>query len=206
MFNFGRLPILVETETGTYHFRILNIELAEKYEEDRAHVVISILSPGSNIKLPDNLKRRALLSLQFHDFNDPKLDGREVRNEEGKLIDTLHCFTAKEAQEVVDCIQEWRDKVSVFIIHCEAGISRSAGIGAAIAKILGGDDTPFFKQYVPNSLVYNSILACYYRDSIYEEQLKDYSYTYKRRNELITERIRRPIKFTGDSNGRFGMG
>ena len=43
-------------------------------------------------------------------------------------------------------------------MHCEAGISRSAGAVAALSKVINGDDSYFFKMFLPNRLVYRLIL------------------------------------------------
>lgn len=44
------------------------------------------------------------------------------------------------------------------IVNCEAGISRSAGVAAALSKVLTRDDEEFFRRYVPNRLVYRKII------------------------------------------------
>lgn len=46
------------------------------------------------------------------------------------------------------------------IVHCDAGISRSAGVAAAIMKHYNGDDTPIFDnpRYVPNMRCYRKML------------------------------------------------
>lgn len=69
-----------------------------------------------------------------------------------------------------DCIQkEDAEKIKRFveahkedqiIVHCDAGISRSAGIAAALMKYYNGDDTPIFDnpRYCPNMLCYRTML------------------------------------------------
>jgi hypothetical protein len=46
-----------------------------------------------------------------------------------------------------------------IVINCEAGISRSAAIAAALSKILTGDDKVFFDQFIPNRHIYRTILT-----------------------------------------------
>jgi predicted protein tyrosine phosphatase len=49
--------------------------------------------------------------------------------------------------------------VDVVIVHCGAGVSRSAGLAAALAKWYNGSDLEFFKPpYAPNMLVYRTML------------------------------------------------
>lgn len=69
-----------------------------------------------------------------------------------------------------DCIQkEDTEKIKRFveahkedsiIVHCDAGVSRSAGIAAALMKYYNGDDTPIFDnpRYCPNMLCYRTML------------------------------------------------
>lgn len=47
-----------------------------------------------------------------------------------------------------------------IIVHCDAGVSRSAGIAAALMKFYNGDDTPIFDnpKYCPNMLCYRTML------------------------------------------------
>ena len=55
------------------------------------------------------------------------------------------------------------------VLHCDAGMSRSPGLAAALSKVLVGDDTEFFKRYRPNMRVYRTLLERYY------EQFEDRS-------------------------------
>ncbi|HVH42669.1 MAG TPA: hypothetical protein VM925_10005 [Labilithrix sp.] len=49
--------------------------------------------------------------------------------------------------------------VERIVIHCDAGISRSAAVAAALSRALRGDDTEFFTgKYKPNMRVYRLLL------------------------------------------------
>jgi len=50
----------------------------------------------------------------------------------------------------------------VMMVHCEAGVSRSPGVAAALSKIHLGTDQEFFDRYTPNMLVYSKILTEHY--------------------------------------------
>lgn len=73
---------------------------------------------------------------------------------------TSGCITKESAKYLADFINTYKDKVEQFVVHCNMGISRSAGIGAAIMKYLNGDDTPVFEnpRYVPNMTCYSMLL------------------------------------------------
>lgn len=53
-----------------------------------------------------------------------------------------------------------------IIVHCDAGISRSAGVAAAIMKWSTGDDTPIFNSwhYHPNMWAYRKTLNALMED------------------------------------------
>lgn len=56
-------------------------------------------------------------------------------------------------REFVDQMIE--EKVQIFIVHCAAGISRSAGVAAALSEYLGLHEKIFGNpNYYPNRLVY----------------------------------------------------
>jgi hypothetical protein len=44
------------------------------------------------------------------------------------------------------------------------GYSRSPGVAAALARILGDDDAMFFEQYLPNARVYRTLLETFERE------------------------------------------
>ena len=56
----------------------------------------------------------------------------------------------------VDFLSTYR--VEVLLIHCEAGMSRSPGVAAALSRIYYGDDGPWGEYDFPNSLVYQRLV------------------------------------------------
>jgi predicted protein tyrosine phosphatase len=49
-------------------------------------------------------------------------------------------------------------EVELFICQCDAGVSRSAAIAAALCEAFGGDSSRFFREYEPNRYVYQKVL------------------------------------------------
>jgi predicted protein tyrosine phosphatase len=44
-------------------------------------------------------------------------------------------------------------------VHCDAGVSRSPAVAAALARVLKGDDAEYFAgRYRPNTRVYRMLL------------------------------------------------
>ncbi len=88
-------------------------------------IVISIVSPGRNHPRP-TLPCLARLNLQFKDT---------MWGEVSPLA-----FSDHQAQEVVDFVEKRLLESENIIVHCEAGMSRSAGIAVGLARYLLTDE------------------------------------------------------------------
>lgn len=113
-------------------------------------VIISIATPGNPAaRIPRTANVLDVLFLAFYDIDQPfqLLDGS-----------TAEPMTASQAAEVAAFVTRWSGSVETIICQCEAGISRSAGIAAAIAKRLTGDDRYYFGEYIPNRTCYARVL------------------------------------------------
>jgi hypothetical protein len=96
-------------------------------------------------------------------------------------------------RQILDFVAEGqRQHIDLCVCQCDAGISRSAGVAAALSYILNQDDTWVFKDpwYMPNRLVYCTILNDYYENHPhppYYKLEKSYSYTYL--GSMTTDRL-----------------
>lgn len=70
----------------------------------------------------------------------------------------LVLFDRERAITIRDFVLAHRDRAERIVVHCDAGLSRSPAVAAAITKALGGDDAPWFKRYRPNALVYRKLV------------------------------------------------
>lgn len=68
------------------------------------------------------------------------------------------------ARDILANVNRYRKEVDLIICQCEAGISRSAGIAAALSEIINDDCDIYFKKFIPNMLVYRTILERYFED------------------------------------------
>ena len=75
-----------------------------------------------------------------------------------------NCITDADAEKIVTFVNRISDKADLLIVHCEAGVSRSAGVAAAIMKFIYDDDTPVFDSpiYYPNMTCYRKVLNAFY--------------------------------------------
>lgn len=115
--------------------------------------IISITDPGSR---PASIFRNPwpempVLRLEFHDVEGNQED------QEGIRMGVYRPMTTMQATKVVDFVKDL--EVDILVVHCEAGISRSAGTAAACAVILGQSDAEFFEYpFNPNRHCYRLVL------------------------------------------------
>ena len=84
---------------------------------------------------------RAILRLAFQDVPRPELSTRPMN--------------ARDARRIAAFVQRWQYEVALIVVQCDAGVSRSAAVAAAISDYLNGDCAWAFKHFRPNRYVYN---------------------------------------------------
>jgi len=123
------------------------IQKIQKDKPDSKVIAISVTDPKSKpVDLP--LLDLDVLRLQFHDLDQTYPSHAII------LFDI--CM----AHQIKDFVENYsgRDNL-IVIIHCEAGISRSAAVAGALSKHFIGSDEKFFKTpYYPNRFVYRILL------------------------------------------------
>jgi predicted protein tyrosine phosphatase len=118
------------------------------------HVIISITSgPGDMARLRTTEACRGILRLSFLDADAPSDQQAEA-----------DLFSEEQAARVWSFVLQHRPDIERIIVHCDAGMSRSPAVAAAISKALTGDDADFFGgRYRPNMRVYRTLLEAYGR-------------------------------------------
>jgi predicted protein tyrosine phosphatase len=126
------------------------LEAAKPHEV--SHAVISITShPDDVAHLRPNDACRGLLRLSFVDAEAPSDQHAEAS-----------LFSSEQANQVWSFVSKHQPDVERVIVHCDAGVSRSPAVAAAISKALTGDDSEFFAgRYRPNMRVYRLMLEAY---------------------------------------------
>lgn len=119
------------------------------------HIAISI-GTEENISLPKNDYRIAELFLLFDDVDTNKYSDAELMSLYSRH--KVHLFTNEMAKKVLEFVMY--NPCGVLLVNCEAGVSRSAGVAAAVGKVFNRDDTFVFNsgRYMPNMLVYSKII------------------------------------------------
>ena len=69
-------------------------------------------------------------------------------------------ITIQQASQIAEFVKRYESEVDTIVVHCDAGVSRSAGIGAAIMKWANGDDSEVFNDgtFCPNMRCYRLML------------------------------------------------
>jgi predicted protein tyrosine phosphatase len=113
------------------------------------HLIISITSHVTDrARLRLSSQCRAVLRLSFVDAEDAS-----DRFAEADL------FSSEQAQQIWALVVEHHTEIERIVVHCDAGISRSAAVAAALARRFGGDETQFFSgKYHPNARVYRMLV------------------------------------------------
>lgn len=126
----------------------------------RSSVMVSISDPNmvysSSPYTTKENRVEAILSLCFCDADRPGVDVY------GNETDGSDLMSDDDAWKVATFVTEhMTDRI---IVHCDAGISRSGGVAAAIAKWMLNDDHEFFcsGQYRPNMWCYRKTLTALY--------------------------------------------
>ena len=66
-------------------------------------------------------------------------------------------MSRQQAEEIHAFIEKHRAEVETVVLHCEAGMSRSPAVAAALCRALGRDDTLYWQEYQPNRHVYHLV-------------------------------------------------
>jgi predicted protein tyrosine phosphatase len=113
------------------------------------HIIISITSaPDDLAQLRANDQCLGILRLSFIDADEraPPIFGGEL-------------FSRNQAIQIWSFVERHRGDVRRIVVHCDAGISRSPAVAAALARVLNGNGDEFFSgPYLPNRLVYRLLL------------------------------------------------
>ncbi len=128
-------------------FLVLNRYEAATATPDMPYIVISVADPErGDARLAESPHRRAVLRLAFHD--------KHRRAEAaGKVV-----MTAADARRILDFLSAHAEDAPLVVCQCEAGLSRSAAIAAALSRIVQGEDQFFFAHYAPNDYIYHLLL------------------------------------------------
>jgi predicted protein tyrosine phosphatase len=145
----SHLPFIERIYHGLHlSFLVLGRHDIETIQLDVPYAVISATDPEREAAiLAESPNRRAVLRLSFHDKSGPRAAAL------GKIA-----LTVADAHAILDFVEANRHEVNLIVCQCEAGISRSAAIAAALSRIVQDEDQFFFEHYAPNDWIYQTLL------------------------------------------------
>lgn len=87
--------------------------------------IISISDVGDKVNIPKDIDLN-IIQLEF--------------------ADNSSAFTIEQAKTIVDFIKKNKNS-NVFVIHCFAGLSRSAGVGVWVNNFIGFNELSFYQRH-----------------------------------------------------------
>lgn len=163
-----------------------NIEIMSRYEIIQLSklnklpkdcIVISINDTGHTTELTDkNIKD--ILVLEFDDIDSD--------------YDKLKAMTYDDGVKIKEFINKYKDSVVNIIIHCTAGVSRSAGVACGVALYLNGTDDYIWssKKYLPQKRCYE-ITSSSFGITVSEEEYKSKTSLNERDNKKLAALLKR---------------
>jgi predicted protein tyrosine phosphatase len=120
---------------------------------EEPYVMISISCVNDAATIPHREHCKDILRLEFDDVDRP-IEGMNVS-----------LFNKEHANKILDFFEKWENKVAWMIVHCDAGLSRSPAVAAALTRVQHRFDYDFWKRYLPNSRVYSILLNTHFERS-----------------------------------------
>lgn len=133
-------------------FKVMNRLAASEYSKNSnipKTIIISITDIGSSENtFALNNQIIDILRLQFFDCE----------------VGDIGHITKIDSKKIIEFVNKHINDIEQIVVHCEGGISRSAGVCAALMKIINGDDWEIFNnaKYCPNMTCYKTILETYF--------------------------------------------
>lgn len=112
-------------------------------------IIISITDTEADLNhFAHNPHIRAVLNLKFDDVD----------------FGEDNCITPGDGVKVIEFVNKHINHIDKIVVHCEAGVSRSAGVCAALMLIVNGNDNQIFDsaRFCPNMSCYRTVLETYY--------------------------------------------
>lgn len=130
-----------DSRTVCHRIEVLNRIEAEEYDCPYAWGCISITTTEEDLADIPKENRVAILRLVFADLTHPW--GNYI------LFDDEHAF------DILDFVTMHWNRMGTLMVHCDAGISRSSAVAAAISRLKFGEEGEFVDPpFDPNPRVY----------------------------------------------------
>jgi len=148
------MRIIVEGKSNAHRF--VNNKWFKRREK---FAIITVTTSKTYFNYVDNIVDHLIIPVHDIDEHDKALLAK------GDMVLFDSAF-AREIQVFVDLNM---DKVDFFLIHCDAGVSRSRAVAAALSWVYNGEDLEHFKKGSPNPTIYKVLLNEYGFSNNYDD-------------------------------------
>ncbi|MBE5844421.1 MAG: dual specificity protein phosphatase family protein [Butyrivibrio sp.] len=118
-------------------YKVMSRHCCERYchqKHERSSIIISIKSSWDrelpSLPMNDKNNVKHILSLSFDDCEFEQTPE--------------YCMSYEDGEKIADFVNQHYNETELIIVHCDGGISRSAGVAAAIMRVKEGFDDPIF--------------------------------------------------------------
>ena len=136
-----------------------------QFERNKKYLIISIsgyYEPLANFSI--SVLYNDDIEIKFFLFDDVDKETKfyDLENNQYHLIIPMK---EDQAKDIVNLVEKYYNQVDYTIVHCNTGISRSAGVVGALCKWLWNDDSYVFEDeyFKPNMHVYRMLLSSFYK-------------------------------------------
>ena len=144
---------------------------------DVPFVVISIVSPEyEKYEVAKNRNCIETMYLRFHDLNH---NGKLQSLNEVEDRSALKLFNEDDALKILEFSRKHKE-VKEWIVHCEAGISRSPGVAMALSQLMNLTSSP--ERFI---------------DTIYGQRVDGQKFIREKHNRLVKDIILKTAKVKG---------
>ena len=74
------------------------------------------------------------------------------------------------ALEIINFVEKFCNTVSLCVIQCQAGLSRSVAVASALSKIVNNEDDLIFRKGIPNMFVYTTLLDTFFSNPAWQSE------------------------------------
>ena len=122
---------------------------------DNDKIIISIRHPNK-VKPEFNFNNSSIKDILYLSFYD-------ISEETKSIFGGYESMSPIDAILIRDFVLKWQNEIDTIWVQCEMGMSRSAGIVAAIMEYFDMDSKEILEsnQYYPNKLCYNLTKGAY---------------------------------------------
>lgn len=125
-----------------YYFTVMGVEQATDLKFIQSikvpFAIISVVSPEfEEYNIPYNPFCKDILYLRFHDVDS----SGNVIGSFNEIQEKIKPISDNDIQQIFEFIEKNKD-IEDWIVHCEAGISRSAGVAMALSEIMNDTKNP----------------------------------------------------------------